>query len=82
MIFCQRMQARRTRDICIEPTVGYMPECFMQAALGHNDKAIHRAYVKQAEIIVTSFVEYELKASLRKWRDGRFHAVFSAFFPL
>ena len=38
-----------------------MPERFAQAALGHNSKAIHRAYAKRAEIIVPSLEEYERK---------------------
>ena len=40
-----------------------MPERFAQAALGHNSKAIHRAYAKQAQIIVPSLEEYEAKAA-------------------
>ena len=40
-----------------------MPERFAQAALGHNSKAIHRAYAKHAEIIVPSLQEYEAKAA-------------------
>jgi integrase len=41
-------------------TVG-MPERFAQAALGHNSKAIHRAYAKKAVIIVPSLEDYERK---------------------
>jgi len=40
-----------------------MPERFAQAALGHNSKAIHRAYAKKAEIVVPSLEEYETKAA-------------------
>jgi integrase len=40
-----------------------MPERFAQAALGHNSKAIHRAYAKKAQIIVPSLEEYEMKAA-------------------
>jgi site-specific recombinase XerD len=40
-----------------------MPERFAQAALGHNSKAIHRAYAKKAQIIVPSLEEYETKAA-------------------
>jgi hypothetical protein len=40
-----------------------MPERFAQAALGHNSKAIHRAYAKKAQIIVPSLEEYEAKAA-------------------
>jgi integrase len=38
-----------------------MPERFAQAALGHNSKAIHRAYAKAAQIIVPSLEDYEKK---------------------
>lgn len=40
-----------------------MPERFAQAALGHNSKAIHRAYAKHAQIIVPSLEEYEMQAA-------------------
>ena len=40
-----------------------MPERFAQAALGHNSKAIHRAYAKKAQIIVPSLEDYETKAA-------------------
>jgi integrase len=40
-----------------------MPERFAQAALGHNSKAIHRAYAKKALIIAPSLEDYELKAA-------------------
>ena len=39
-----------------------MPERFAQAALGHNSKAIHRAYAKKAVIIAPSLEDYEKKA--------------------
>jgi len=42
-----------------------MPERFAQAALGHNSKAIHRAYAKKAIIIAPSLEEYEAKAAAR-----------------
>ena len=38
-----------------------MPERFAQAALGHNSKAIHRAYAKKAIIIAPSLEDYEQK---------------------
>lgn len=38
-----------------------MPERFAQAALGHNSKAIHRAYAKKAIIIAPSLEDYEKK---------------------
>lgn len=40
-----------------------MPERFAQAALGHNSKAIHRAYAKKAQIIAPSLEDYEMKAA-------------------
>lgn len=40
-----------------------MPERFAQAALGHNSKAIHRAYAKKAVIIVPSLEDYEKKVA-------------------
>jgi integrase len=43
-------------------TVG-MPERFAQAALGHNSKAIHRAYAKKAVIIAPTIEDYEKKAA-------------------
>ena len=43
-----------------------MPERFAQAALGHNSKAIHRAYAKKAIIVAPSLEEYEAKAAQQK----------------
>jgi integrase len=43
--------------------VAGMPERFAQAGLGHNSKAIHRAYAKKAEIVVPSLEDYEAKAA-------------------
>ena len=40
-----------------------MPERFAQAALGHNSKAIHRAYAKKAVIIAPSLEDYERRAT-------------------
>jgi hypothetical protein len=40
-----------------------MPERFAQAALGHNSKAIHRAYAKKAFIIAPCLEDYEKKAA-------------------
>ena len=37
---------------------GY-PERFAQEALGHNSKAVHRAYAKNAKVRVPSLEEYE-----------------------
>jgi integrase len=42
-------------------TVGY-PERFAQEALGHNSKAVHRAYAKRALMKIPSLEVYELRA--------------------
>lgn len=39
---------------------GY-PERFAQEALGHNSKAVHRAYAKGAKMKIPALEEYELK---------------------
>ena len=41
-------------------TAGY-PERFAQEALGHNCKAVHRAYAKRALVKIPSLEEYEKK---------------------
>jgi integrase len=41
-------------------TCGY-PERFAQAALGHNSKAVHRAYAKKAHVLIPALDEYERK---------------------
>jgi integrase len=46
-------------------TCGY-PERFAQQALGHNSKAVHRAYARKAKVIVPSLEDYE-----RAYRDGK-----------
>ena len=43
-------------------TVGY-PERFAQEALGHNSKAVHRAYAKRALMKLPSLEEYEQRAA-------------------
>jgi integrase len=43
-------------------TVGY-PERFAQEALGHNSKAVHRAYAKRALMKIPSLEDYEKKAN-------------------
>ena len=42
--------------------VGY-PERFAQLVLGHNSKAVHRAYAKRALMKLPSLDEYEKKAA-------------------
>jgi len=44
---------------------GY-PERFAQQALGHNSKAVHRAYARKAKVIVPSLEEYERVYAERK----------------
>lgn len=39
---------------------GY-PERFAQLALGHNSKAVHRAYAKKAQVTLPPLEEYEQK---------------------
>lgn len=46
-------------------TSGY-PERFAQDALGHNSKAVHRAYAAKAKVIVPALEEYEKEAVGRK----------------
>jgi integrase len=41
-------------------TAGY-PERFAQMALGHNSKAVHRAYAKKAHVMLPPLEEYERK---------------------
>jgi len=43
-------------------TCGY-PERFAQEALGHNSKAVHRAYAKRALVKIPSLEEYEKQAA-------------------
>ena len=44
---------------------GY-PERFAQAALGHNSKAVHRAYAKNAKVVLPSLASFEKKAKEAK----------------
>jgi hypothetical protein len=39
-------------------TCGY-PERFAQEALGHNSKAVHRAYARRAEVVLPALEDYE-----------------------
>ena len=45
-------------------TVG-MPERFAQEALGHNSKAVHRAYAKRALMKIPSLEDYEQQAAAK-----------------
>jgi integrase len=42
-----------------------MPERFAQQALGHNSKAVHRAYAKRAQMKIPSLEEYEKEAAAK-----------------
>jgi hypothetical protein len=42
-----------------------MPERFAQGALGHNSKAVHRAYAKRALMNIPSLEEYEKQAAIK-----------------
>ena len=42
--------------------VAGMPERFAQEALGHNSKAVHRAYAKRALMKIPSLEDYEERA--------------------
>jgi len=44
---------------------GY-PERFAQSALGHNSKAVHRAYARNADVTVPSLEEYEEEHGKKK----------------
>ncbi len=46
--------------------VAGMPERFAQEALGHNSKAIHRAYARKAQVKVPSLGDYEKAMDDRK----------------
>jgi len=41
------------------------PERFAQQALGHNSKAVHRAYTKHAEVTVPSLADWE-----KEWQEN------------
>jgi integrase len=45
-------------------TGGY-PERFAQEALGHNSKAVHRAYAKRALMKIPSLEDYEHQAAAK-----------------
>ena len=45
-------------------TAGY-PERFAQEALGHNSKAVHRAYARRAQVKIPSLEEFEKQAAIK-----------------
>ena len=50
-------------------TVGY-PERFAQEALGHNSKAVHRAYARRALMKIPSLEDYEQQAFAKSSKDA------------
>jgi len=50
-------------------TCGY-PERFAQEALGHNSKAVHRAYAKRALVKIPALEEYERRIVEVKFASG------------
>jgi hypothetical protein len=53
------------------------PERFAQQALGHNSKAVHRAYSKYAEVTVPSLDDWE-----KDWQDNPQHRVEPKLLPV
>jgi len=43
----------------------WLPERFVQEALGHNSKAVHRAYAKRALIKIPSLEQYERESAAK-----------------
>ena len=66
--FRQRCAGLKIKDVTLHSyryawaerakTAGY-PERFAQEALGHNSKAVHRAYARKAKVELPSLAEYE-----------------------
>lgn len=50
--------------------VAGMPERFAQEALGHNSKAVHRAYAKRAMMKIPSLQDYEEHAHMPSLKAG------------
>jgi hypothetical protein len=42
------------------------PERYAQEALGHNSKAVHRAYARNAQVVLPSLDEYEKAQAAKK----------------
>ena len=53
---------------------GY-PERFAQEALGHNSKAVHRAYARKAQVVVPPLSSYETQRATDIDREIRFPVV-------
>ena len=47
------------------------PERFAQQALGHNSKAVHRAYAKHAEVTVPALADWEKDWQENPQRSGQ-----------
>jgi len=47
------------------------PERFAQEALGHNSKAVHRAYAKRPLMKIPSLEDYEQRAAVKAEQMGR-----------
>jgi hypothetical protein len=48
------------QGVLIPASVGY-PERFAQEALGHQSKAVHRAYARKAQVVIPTLEDYERK---------------------
>jgi len=53
------------------------PERFAQQALGHNSKAVHRAYAKHAEVTVPSLADWE-----KDWQENPQRSAQPKFLPV
>jgi integrase len=53
------------------------PERFAQQALGHNSKAVHRAYAKYAEVTVPSLDDWE-----KEWEKNSQRSVQQKLIPM
>ena len=53
------------------------PERFAQQALGHNSKAVHRAYAKHAEVTVPSLADWE-----KDWQENPQRSVHPKLLPV
>jgi integrase len=53
------------------------PERFAQQALGHNSKAVHRAYAKNAAVTVPTLTDWE-----RDWQENPQRSAQSKLLPV
>jgi len=72
--FCRRLRLLGIKGVSLHSyryawaeraKVAGMPERFAQEALGHNSKAVHRAYAKRALVKVPSLEDYEREAAAK-----------------